>query len=237
MDRTTVFAVVEGYSENAFLSRLLAPHLGERGVDFSVKIVGEGSSKGGMKFRTFEQTCAEVARLLHDRRKPYVTTFLDYYGLPTSPNKGWGFVESAKHQGSHGGAEEIEKQFASAVGVVVGRSDFAERFIPYLQLHELEALFYAEPVVLAETLGEPALASQFVKIVAECGECEAINDDPQTAPSKRLEKLFRGYIKGRSAAAHAPRLALKLNLEKVRAACPRFNAWVTKLESLAPTAK
>ena len=129
-------------------------------------------------------------------------------------------------------AEEIQKKFATTVEASVGRRDFAERFIPYLQLHELEALFYAEPDILAETLGVPSLAPYFAKIVTECGECEAINDDPQTAPSKRLEKLFRGYIKGRSAAAHAPRLALKLNLLKVRTACPRFNAWLIKLESL-----
>lgn len=234
MDRITVFAVVEGHSENGFLNGLLRLHFGERGVDFYAKIVGEGSSKGGMKFRTFDQTCSEIAKHLHDRRNPFVTTFFDYYGLPTNKNKGWGFVESAKSRGPRSGAETIEQQFATAVGEAVGRSDFAQRFIPYLQLHELEALFYAEPDKLAETLGAPSLAPHFVKIVAECGECEAINDDPQTAPSKRLEKVFRGYIKGRSAAAHAPRLAQRLDLAKVRAACPRFGSWLTKLESLAP---
>lgn len=232
MDRTTVFAVVEGYSENGFLTGLIASHLGELGVDFSAKIVGEGSSRGGMSCRTFGQICSEIARLLRDRRKPHVTTFFDYYGLPTSSNGGWEFVKPAKSRGAHRGAEDIENRFADAVGGIIGRNDCAGRFIPYLQLHELEALFYAEPDVLAETLGKPSLAASFQRIVAECSGCESINDTPQTAPSKRLEKLFRGYIKGRSASAHAPRLARKLDLAKVRSACPRFNDWLTRLESL-----
>lgn len=233
MDRTTVFAVVEGYSENGFLTGLLSSHLGALDIDFSAKIVGEGRSKGGMNFRTFDQVCSEITRLLQDGRRPYVTTFFDYYGLPTGANRGWEFVASAKGLSPHEGADQIEKRFTEAVGAALGRNDFAERFIPYLQLHELEALFFAEPQRLADTLGQPGLANSVAKIVSECGSCEAINDTPQTAPSKRLQKLFPGYIKGRSAAAHAPRLARKLDLEKVRSACPRFNVWLTRLESLS----
>lgn len=232
MDRTTVFAVVEGYSENGFLTNLIASHLGTLGVDFSAKIVGEGNSRGGMKFRSFEQTCVEIARLLENRRRPHVTTFFDYYGLPTSTSKGWEFVVPAKLKGAHQAAEAIEKRFASKVEEILGRSDFAQRFIPYLQLHELEALFYSDPNVLADIFGRPDLATAFAEIVDECGGCEAINDTPKTAPSKRLERHFRGYIKGRSDAAHAPRLGQKLGLAKVRSACPRFHAWLTRLESL-----
>ncbi len=234
MDRRTVFAVVEGYSESGFLSYFLGPHLGELGVDLTVKIVGEGNSKGGMKFRTFEQTCSELVRHLKDRRRPHVTTFFDYYGLPTSEAKGWAFIESAKSQGAVRGVEVIQQKFASAISAALDRSDYAERFFPYVQLHELEALFYAEPETLAETLGVPTLAASFAKTVAQCGSCEEIDDDPRTAPSKRLQRLFPGYMKGRSDAAHAPRLARRLNLATVRRACPRFDAWLIRLESLAP---
>jgi hypothetical protein len=112
--------------------------------------------------------------------------------------------------------------------------DIADRFIPYIQLHELEALFFAEPDKLAALFEAPTLAKKIATAVAVCGGCEKINDSPQTAPSKRIESLFPGYIKGRSDYAHGPRLANNLNLAVVRAACPRFSTWVTRLESLAP---
>lgn len=44
MVRRTVFAVVEGSSENGFLTPLLAPYLGRMGIDFSAKIVGQGGA-------------------------------------------------------------------------------------------------------------------------------------------------------------------------------------------------
>ena len=43
----------------------------------------------------------------------------------------------------------------------------------------------------------------------------------------------RSSRKGRSTRAHAPRLGAQLDLASVRAACPRFAAWLTRLESLA----
>lgn len=232
MGRTTVFAIVEGYSENGFLTRFLGQHLGALGVDFYAKIIGDASSKGGMKFRTFKETCEELARFLHDKRQPYVTTFFDYYGLPTSEKKGWDFIVDAKAAGLPIAKQRIEQQLLDGVMSAAGRDDFRQRFLPYLQLHELEALFFAEPNTLAQTLGVITLGPSFAKIVTECGECEMINDHPLTAPSKRLNILFPGYIKGRSAVAHAPRLAGNLSLVKVRAACPLFNSWLTRLESL-----
>jgi hypothetical protein len=61
---------------------------------------------------------------------------------------------------------------------------------------------------------------------------EKIDDRPQSAPSKRIQAVFPSYKKGRSDIAHGPRIAETLDLAKVRQRCPRFDAWVAKLEAL-----
>jgi hypothetical protein len=184
-----------------------------------------------MKYRHFSQLCAEMRDYLQDRRQPFVTTFFDYYGLPLEAHFGWDFVTDAKRRG---GVEAIERALAAGVASAVDDRQLA-RFIPYVQLHEFEALYFAEPAVLAAVLEAPDQAEKVAEIVVACGGCESINDSPATAPSKRIQRLFPHYIKGRSATAHAPRLGTKLALARIRAACPRFHRWVCRLEELAPT--
>ena len=227
MDRVTLFAVVEGQSESGFFKPFLAEHLALRGIDLHVPVIGKGSAKGGMLFRSFGQVCAELGDFLADRRRPWVTTFFDYYGLPTGARLGWDFVPTAK---ARGGVTEIEDRLRE--GVRQATPQLAGRFIPYVQLHELEALYFAEPATLSTVLESPHSAEKFAAEVAKAGGCEQINDSPITAPSKRLQAICPGYIKGRSSAAHAPRLGAKLSMATVRGLCPRFHAWLELIEGL-----
>ena len=57
---------------------------------------------------------------------------------------------------------------------------------------------------------------------------EDINDNSDTAPSKRIEKVIPRYKKK----VDGPLLAMEIGLAKIRDKCPRFNGWVTNLESL-----
>jgi hypothetical protein len=238
MPRPTVFVIVEGQTENAVLNKLLGAHLGAIGIDLHCPIVKLGAGRGGVRGLRCDDFCNQIQRHLRERRRPVVTTFFDYYGLPTGQATGWGFVQTAKTDVDFRGLEvtvqtienEIHRLAIEGVDFEGGES----RFIPYVQLHEIEALFFAEPLKMAAVFENAALERRFANIVAECGGCETIDDSPQTAPSKRIEAAFPGYIKGRSDFAHGPRLAEKLTLTTVRQACPRFSNWVSRLESLAP---
>lgn len=225
MERVTLFVVAEGHSESGFFKPLLAEHLALRGIDLHVPVIGRGRAKGGMKFRSFVQVCEEIGDFLADRRRPVVTTFFDYYGLPTGGRLGWDFVPTAK---ARGGVKAIEDRLRDGVREAAGEQ--VERFIPYVQLHELEALFFAEPATLAAVLEAPETAEKLATVVGAAGGCEQINDSPTTAPSKRLQTMCPRYVKGRSSAAHAPRLGAKLSLAAVRAQCPRFHAWLAAIE-------
>ncbi len=241
MPRTTVFVIVEGQTENAVLSRLLGSYLGYLGIDLHCAIVRLGRGRGGVKGLKCEEFCDQIQRFLKDSRQPFVTTFFDYYAFPHGIKSGWEFVARAKADVSFRGldvtVQSIESELHRLAVTGLELPNIAGRFIPYIQLHELEALFFAEPEKMAALFEIPSLARIFANVVTECGSCEEINDNPQTAPSKRIQSLYSGYIKGRSDYAHGPRLADKLDLTTVRQACPRFSAWVTRLESLAPAAE
>lgn len=57
---------------------------------------------------------------------------------------------------------------------------------------------------------------------------EDVNDGDRTAPSKRLETQIAGYRK----TVHGPLAVAAAGLPALRTACPRFGAWVTRLEAL-----
>jgi hypothetical protein len=238
MLRITVYVIVEGQTENAVLNKLLGTHLGAMGIDLHCPIVKLGIGRGGVKWLRFEEFSEQIQRFLKDRRTPVVTTFFDYYGLPFGEGRGWDFVQKAKTDVGFRGLDvtvkSIEDEIHRLVTEGLDLPNVKDRFMPYIQLHELEALFFAEPDKLANVFENAALEQDFVKAVTDCGGCEKINDSPQTAPSKRINAAFPKYIKGRSDLAHGPRLAEKLDLVTVREACPRFDAWVSKLENLAP---
>ncbi len=79
---------------------------------------------------------------------------------------------------------------------------------------------------------QPYVTTLFDYYAFPTGESRGWEFAPRTAPSKRIERAFPGYIKGRSDYAHGPRIAQRLDLDNVRARCPRFDAWLAKLEVL-----
>jgi hypothetical protein len=73
--------------------------------------------------------------------------------------------------------------------------------------------------------------SKFTAITSRFETCEDINDNYDTAPSKRIEALC-AYKKGKSSNAHAWQIFKRGRLESVRGACPHFSDWLSKLERL-----
>lgn len=107
------------------------------------------------------------------------------------------------------------------------------RFTPYIQQYEFEALLFAAPEQTVEWLqGSPAQLSALREAVRIAGAPELVNDRPETSPSHRMRDLFSGYDKK----LHGPQIVELAGLPHIRATCQRFNAWVARLEKLAPRA-
>jgi len=100
------------------------------------------------------------------------------------------------------------------------------RFIPYVSMHEIEALYFSDPPCLAKKLGVEQW--HIDSILEECGEPENINDQFTTAPSKRLVKLSNRFKKTTTGIA----IAEAIGIPKMRESCPLFNTWVASLVNL-----
>jgi Domain of unknown function (DUF4276) len=96
-------------------------------------------------------------------------------------------------------------------------------------LHEYEGLLFSDPVAFASSIYKPNLAEPFQAIRNQFQSPEDINDDPNTAPSKRVLELYPSYRK----LLDGTRAAQAVGIVSIRRECPHFNDWVTRLESLA----
>jgi hypothetical protein len=221
-----VLTVVEGFTERTIVEQAFASYLGSRGVSLHAKVIGKPGHKGGV--RSFDAVRKEILALLRQERASHVGTFFDYYGLPEN----WPGVQQAEGKKAQQVAAIVEEAMRNEIAARMESSDGANRFVPYIQMHEVEALLFSDTHVMASVFERLDLEPRFRQILHECGECEEINDHEATAPSKRIEALFPSYRKGSGVRAHAPIIVRRIGVDGLRQACPHFNEWITRLEAL-----
>ncbi len=214
--------VVEGQTEEHFVTGVLGPHLLNHGVFAVATIVGtpkrRGSAplnKGGGSWTRWER---DLRRLLGSQHQQdvRVTTLFDLYRLPT------GFPGLEMHCADRDTTRRCHNLEAALAALFDDR-----RFIPYLQRHEFEALVLASLDSLGRLLdtasdlwGLSALSQE----IAGRGP-EDVDDGADSAPSKRLLRHVSGYSK----TVHGPLAVADTGLPALRAACPRFDIWVRLL--------
>jgi len=220
-----LYIVVEGDTEQEFVKQSLAPHLNALSVwttpiEVTTKRdrkTGQKLAQGGGHWKHWRKDIRTVLR--SNATELRVTSLFDVYGLPedfpqldacsAEPDtiRRAGLLESAMR-------EDIEDQ----------------RFIPYVQRHEFEALVLSGLDHLGEQLVDADARAGLEALRAELGDTppEDVNDGEDTAPSKRLLARVPGYNKK----AHGPQVTGKVGIEGLKERCPRFGAWVQQLESL-----
>lgn len=212
-----IMILVEGQTEESFVKEVLAKampaELFLQPVIIATKRVNAGGKfKGGVP--SYPKVRSEVLRLLGDSSAVRVTTMLDYYGLPTS------FPGRTQPHGSTP-ADRVR-----SVELAWEKDISDPRFQPYLSLHEFEALLFAEPAAIARGFARPELETAMVEIRSAFPTPEEINDNPDTAPSARLEELFPRYSKP----FFGTLIARRIGLEAMTAECPHFADWVEFLK-------
>jgi hypothetical protein len=218
---------VEGDSEEAFVEHVLGPHLNARDVfTEATKVVtwfdrktGSWHKGGGSRWAKWRNDLVKF--LANDRRSQRrVTTMFDLYRLPKDAPG----VEV--HRVIADTARRIDL-LEAAMSADIKDS----RFLPYLQRHEFEALVLAGLDHLDDLLIDAPALRGLKTLRAEIAGIppEDINDGVETAPSRRLSKQIDGYDK----ITHGVEAVKRVGLSALRAACPRFDAWVTRLEALA----
>jgi hypothetical protein len=217
-----VHVICEGQTEEEFIRHILGPALLERQVALLPSCIGKVGHKGGnVNLNRLSTDVRE--RLLRDQQC-YCTTLLDYYGLPAEfPGKADGLN---LHDISDKQNKVVEALSQWAWDTLGHQPSF--RFIPYVQMYEFEALLFSDPPALASSFNHIEAVEDFKRIRAEFPTPEWINDNPHTAPSKRIAKLFPAYDKPE----HPLLAALDIGLGAMRRECPLFDAWVKRLEGL-----
>jgi hypothetical protein len=105
------------------------------------------------------------------------------------------------------------------------------RFVPYLQLHEFEALILSDPTKFDVRFIEHQKGIQ--ALIVECSSYqspELIDDNETTAPSKRIIAKIPDYEGSKHSAG--PLIAKQIGLTAIRQKCSHFDSWLTKLETL-----
>lgn len=221
---------VEGQTEETFVNEVLAPHLYAFGFhEVSARLLGETrmrSRRGGI--RSWPTVQREIARQLQSDRALIATTMVDYYALPATMPDGWpGRAAAASAPLNHRG-NTVQSALKNAFDTSVADSQVSSRFIPFVLMHEFEALLFSDCPIFGDAIGRPDLTTAFARI-RSAFECpEDINDSPHTAPSKRILELYPGYQKPLNGVT----AAREIGLAKIRSECPQFAAWLSRLEAL-----
>lgn len=224
---TQVYVVVEGQTEESFVNAVLAPKLEYRGVYLRPKLLGTSGHRGGNV--NYSRVKRDVTTLLKQNKQAYCTTLIDLYGL------GPGFPGTAADPSRIAGdkASQIAQAIKEDIIATLGDNSRADiRFMPYIQQYEFEGLPFSDPAALAKGISQRQLASRFQEVRAAFATPEDINNSPQTAPSKRILQIYSSYQKP----LHGVLAAKAMGLDIIRRECPRFKAWVSKLEALAESA-
>jgi hypothetical protein len=168
---------------------------------------------------------------MKEDRECLATTMVDYYGMPFGGQGGWPGRDAARRELFERRAGTVESALATDVAGALADSFRPDRFLPFVMMHEFEALLFSDCRALAAAMGDLGLETPLRATKLAFRNPEEIDDSPLTAPSRRIVALCSGYQKvlfGTSAAD-------AIGLPAMRRECPHFGLWLKTLEDIGQT--
>lgn len=221
-----VCIVCEGQTEETFVRDVLAPAFYHLGLNLIPEMVETSPSHKGGALK-YDRVKRHLRNTLRQSSAPVVTTLFDLYRLDSD------FPSFAASQAQPDLSRRLNvlKQALHA-DVVAEAGCQPERFIPYIQPYEFEALLFSDVPTLTRI--EPGWQSATAALAAARAVAESpehINDRPETKPAAHLERELNNpsYRKRR----HGPIAAQKIGLAKIEAECAFFAAWLAQIRELA----
>lgn len=217
-NHTRVNILVEGQTEETFVRELLAPHLTGAQVYLTPRIIETSKGhKGGAV--SYGKIVHQVRRWCQHDPTARVTTLFDVYGLPSD------FPGCANWNANQSPLPQV-----AALEATLAADVAQPNLIPYLQLHEYEALLFSELAAFKYADVPQVVIDAWQAELAQCAGPEHLNNSPATAPSKRLIARWPRYAHAKP--QYGVLLALEIGLATIRQKCLRFDQWVRALESL-----
>lgn len=217
----------EGQTEERFVKEVLSPYLQQFNI-YPKPIVlltsKKKNARGGMlSYSQAKRDLTILQKQFRDNTSEHhmFTTMFDYYALPDDFP---GVEESTEIQNVRSRISFLEDKFAEELG--------GSAFIPYIQLHEFEALLFVD-IIRLQT--EYPLSSEKIQALKEetdiYGDPEMINNSPDTAPSKRIIAALSQdyhYNKVQSGATVTSAIGIEALLEN----CQHFKEWIENIKRI-----
>ena len=204
--------VCEGLTEVEFASQILKPHLEAR-TEYGL-VVTAPNLRG---YRTYAEVKRFLKTIMYSKTPELkVTTMIDFFKIPGDyPGRadlpGTNALEQVQY---------LEKCFLEDVA--------DDRFFPYLQLHEFEALVLAGLPLLADQ--RPNRRASILELAArlerDFESPEHVNH--QRPPSYWIKDVVPEYDKRTDGVV----TATGIGLPRLRERCRHFGQWLHQLESL-----
>jgi len=215
-----IIIICEGLTEKEFCEKVLAPYLWQHEIDIQtplIKISGGGIVK-------WDYLRRQVETHLKESSSVFVSTLIDYYGLYQKYNfPRW--EEGNKIYDKDNRMLFLEEAMKKDVS-----QSLQHRFIPYLQLHEFEALLFINLQIFYEQVPKSDLVGieELEKTFTQYSNPEMINNSQSTSPGHRLERIIKGYKKP----LYGHYFTEAIGIQRIREKCPRFNYWIETLISI-----
>ncbi len=215
-------AVVEGQTEETFINQVLAPELGARQIFVDAHCVTTGRrlppDRGGIK--KYQQLRNDLVFWMRQEKGRGIrfTTMVDLYRLPKDFP---GYDDCKRKINPHTRAVCMEDRLQEDIE--------DDRLVPYIQLHEFEALLFSDVQKFEVAFPDrPAEVQELKSIRDDFPSPEHINDQPDQSPSKRILKVIPEYVKTVSGILIVQRIGLPV----LRKECVHFGRWLDRLEQL-----
>ncbi len=207
-----LYIVVEGQSEQEFIKTIVAQYFLKFEIYSVTPILIRTSKQGRGGFVNYQHLKNDIENLLKSQKDIVVSMLVDYFRCPELP-----FAKEYDNINDHSKRVNIMEQCIA--------KDISDcRFIPYIQLHEFEALLYSSNSGFEYYFSEEQ-AKLTEEIITEFNNPELINSSPEKAPSKRLLKINNQYNK----VIDGNLIALEVGMSTILTKCPRFNTWILSL--------
>lgn len=217
----------EGQTEERFVKCVLKDYLSQYNIVCKAQLLFTNKQKncrGGMlSYTQAKNDLTIMFKQFRDNENEmhWFTTMFDLYRLPDN------FPGQDKEFGNiYDRVNHIQQEFSKDIANT--------HFIPYIQLHEFEALVFANLDYLeAEYQENPNLHKRVdvlrKELVAKHGNPELINTTK--APSKHIMSALEGlhsYNKPKMGSS----IATKIGILKLKEICKHFSTWINVLEQL-----
>jgi hypothetical protein len=134
-----------------------------------------------------------------------------------------------------GGRSRAELEADILAGAARVTTGYDARFVlPYVQMYEFEGLLFTDPQAFewVEDGWNDYTKRKLEAVTQEFSSPEKINDSLETAPSRRIARIFGGAY---SKTEHGPLIAESIGMDAIRDKCPAFSEWVGKLQAWGGT--